>query len=59
MAAVGLGVFWKIKGLEEAGWLAGVLSAFVALVSLAILLNDCSTGSTSRGVPVAELGQPL
>lgn len=40
VAAVGLGVFWKIKGLEEAGWLAGVLSGFAALVSLAIFLYD-------------------
>ncbi|NEA27537.1 hypothetical protein [Actinomadura bangladeshensis] len=40
VAAVGLGMFWKIKGLEEAGWLAGVLSGFAALVSLAIFLYD-------------------
>ncbi|WP_433464106.1 hypothetical protein [Spirillospora sp. CA-128828] len=60
VAAVGLGVFWKIEGLEEAGWLAGVLSTFAALASLAILLYDRSPSQSgsqpSESAPDPESG---
>lgn len=40
LAAMGLGVYWRVKGLEEAGWLAGVLGALSGLAALALTLLD-------------------
>lgn len=38
VAAVVLAVFWLVQGLEQAGWLAGVLSAFAALAAFVMAL---------------------
>ncbi|KAB2375381.1 hypothetical protein [Actinomadura montaniterrae] len=37
-AAGTLVVFWLVRGLEQAGWLAGVLGAFAALAALVMAL---------------------
>ena len=54
VAAVALAVFWRAEGLEEAGWLAGVLSGFATLASLAILLYEQSPSRSGRRPSEAE-----
>ncbi|MFC5188091.1 hypothetical protein [Actinomadura harenae] len=47
LAAVVLVVFWLVQGLEQAGWLAGVLSAFTAVAAFVIALPLRSRSSPS------------
>lgn len=53
-AAAMLVVFWLTEGLEPAGWLAGVLSAFAALLAFAMTWLDRTHPQTSPP-PAQEL----
>lgn len=40
VAAVAMLLYWRVRGLEEAGWLAGVLGTLAGMAALALTLLD-------------------
>jgi hypothetical protein len=53
-AAAMLVVFWLVEGLEPAGWLAGVLSAFAALTAFAMRWLDRTRPSPGQEPTVSN-----